>query len=383
MPVNSFSLQDIIPELTTGLTTFVYDEYKEPMGLRAMAQELPPQIDPKIHVMGKVIYRPVGEDIPESSEAKMIKDTTFNEDYYTAPEYGYGFNITTNDLIINQNYLAGFQDPGRFPTVARNNVSQLNERVKFASQLCIDIIKRAEADQVRKILRTGTIPFSNYTTVDFGRDANNSVTISTANLKWIVANAATMTPLKNLDDWSKQIADRGNSSGEFFAIMGRTAYGAFVNSDDYKSDSDIRRNFKIERLDSMTNSKNRNIPKGSTYRETLKNGTVGMIHIFTHNETFTNGSNNPIQWVPDNEVWMLADDNVITRQPVQILTFDQLMALSPMMKKLINSVTSLKGWLVTPEWNRFTARNLVMGIYRKFLTQALTPNKTFTAITSD
>lgn len=383
MPVHSFSLQDIIPELTAGLTTFVYDEYKEPMGLRAMAQELRPQISPKIHVMGKVVYRPVGDDIPESSEAKMIKDTKFSEDYYTAPEYGYGFNITTNDLIINQNYLVGFKEPGQMPQVPRNNVSALNERVRVASKMCIDIIKRAESNQVRNILRTGTIPFSNYTTIDFGRDGGNSVTITTANLKWTVANASTMTPLKNLNDWSVQIADRGNSSGQFFAIIGRTAYNAFVNSDEYKADSDIRRNYRIERMDSMTNVQNKNIPKGSTYRETIVNGTVGMIHIFTHNETFTDASGDPEQWVPDNEVWMLADDNVITRQPVQILTFDQLMAMSPLMKKLVNSVTSLKGWHVTPEWNKFTARNLAMGIYRKFLTQALTPNKTFTAITSD
>jgi hypothetical protein len=383
MPVHSFSLQDIIPELTAGLTTFVYDEYKEPMGLRAMAQELKPQIDPKIHVMGKVIYRPVGKDIPEASEALMIKDTKFSEDYYTAPEYGYGFNITTNDLIINQNYLVGFQEPGRMPQVPRNNVSALNERVRVASKMCIDIIKRAEADQVRNILRTGTIPFSNYTTIDFGRDAGNSVTITTANLKWTLANASTMKPLQNMIDWSKIVSKRGNSRGQFFCIQGQTAFDAMENSDEFKADSDIRRNYSIEYKESMANMKNRNIPKGATYQYTVKGGFVGGIHIFTHNETFTDDSNDPIQWVPDNEVWMIADDNVITRQPVQILTFDQLMAMSPLMKKLVNSVTSLKGWHVTPEWQKFTARNLVMGIYRKFLTQPLTPNKTFTAITSD
>lgn len=383
MPINSFTIQEIIPQLTAGLTTFVFDQYKEPMGLRAMARELRPQLEPKIRVMGKIIYRPVAGDIPESSEANFIKDTKFSEDLFTAPEYGQAFNITTNDLIINQNYLVGFNGSNNRASVPKSKFPALNERVRNASQQCIDMIKRAESDQVRNILRTGTIPLTNYTTIDFGRDTDNSATITTANLKWIIANATTMVPLTNLDAWTVQIADRGNSRGQFFAVLGRTAYSAFVNSDQYKSDSDIRRNFKIERMDSMTNVLNPNIPKGATYRETIKNGTVGMIHIFTHNETFTDSSNDPEQWLPNNEVWVIADDNVITRQPVQILTFDDLMAMSPMMKKLVNSVTSLKGWLVTPEWNKFTARNLAMGIYRKFLTQALTPNKTFTAITSD
>lgn len=383
MPVNSFTIQEIIPQLTAGLTTFVFDQYKEPMGLRAMAQELRPQIDPKIRIAGKIIFRPVAGDIPEGAEAKMIKDNKFSEDLFTAPEYGQGFNITTNDLILNQNYIVGFNSTGRGATVPKNKVSALNERVKNASEQCIDMIKRAESDQVRNILRTGIIQLNNYQAVDYGRDVANSVTITTANLKWIIANATTMVPLTDLDNWSIQIADRGNSRGQFFAIVGRTGYSAFVNCDQYKADSDLRRNFKIERMDSMTNVSNPNIPKGATYRETLKNGTVGMIHIFTHNETFTDTANDPEQWLPDNEVWMLADDNVITRQPVQILTFDEIMATSPMMKRLLNSVTSLKGWLVTPEWTKFTSRNLSMGIYRKFLTLAITPNKTFTAITSD
>ncbi len=383
MPVTSFTIQEIIPQLTAGLTTFVFDQYKEPMGLRSMAQELKPQVEPKIRVMGKIIYRPVAVDIPESSEAAFIKDTKFSEDLFTAPEYGQAFNITTNDLIINQNYLVGFNGSNRSASLPRSKFPALNERVRNASQQCINMIKRAESDQVRNILRTATIPLTNYTTIDFGRDTDNSETITTANLKWTNANSSTMVPLTDLNNWSIQIADRGNSRGQFFAILGRTAYAAYVNSDQYKADSNQRRNFKIERMDSMTNVLNPNIPKGATYRETIKNGTVGMIHIFTHNETFTDASNDPEQWLPDNEVWMIADDNVITRQPVQILTFDDLMAMSPMMKKLVNSVTSLKGWLVSPEWNKFTARNLAMGIYRKFLTQALTPNKTFTAITSD
>jgi hypothetical protein len=383
MPVGSFSIQEIIPQLTKGLTTFVFDEYKEDMGLRSMAKELKPQVDPKIHIMGKILYRPVAKDIPESSEAPFIKDTKFSEDYFTAPEYGQAFNITTNDLILNQQYLVGFQDPSKVKVRSSGDIMSLNERVRNASKLCIDMIKRAEANQVRNILRTGTISLDNYTTIDFERDSGNSVTITTANLKWTIANASTMKPFQDLDDWSVQIADRGNSNGEFFTVLGRTAYKAYVNSDDYKADSDQRRNFKVQRMESIPTSRNNNIPEGATYRESIMRGTVGIIHIFTYNETFTNDSNTPVQWIPYNEVWMMADDNVITRQPIQILTFNDLQALSSKMRQLINLVPGGRGWLIQPEWQKFTARNLAMGVYRKFLTLALTPNKTFTAITSD
>jgi hypothetical protein len=38
---------------------------------------------------------------------------------------------------------------------------------------------------------------------------------------------------------------------------------------------------------------------------------------------------------------------------------------------------------VEPDWNRTTSRALVMSIFRKFLTQPLTVNKTFAATVAD
>ena len=87
MPVSSFSIAEIIPNLISGLITYVSDVYNETFGLSGMATERPPQIEPKIRVMGKIYIRPVAADIPEASEATVIKDTKFTDEMFTAPEY--------------------------------------------------------------------------------------------------------------------------------------------------------------------------------------------------------------------------------------------------------------------------------------------------------
>jgi len=375
MPVQSFSIADIIPNLVNGLITYVPDVYKENHGLSGMASERPPQIEPKIRVMGKIYTRPVASDIPESSEATLIKDTKFTDEMFTAPEYGKGFSITTNDLIQNQDYMVNFKSM----TIQRNQAPQLVERVRNASTLCIEMIKRAADTQVKQLLDTATLQFDNYQTIDFGRDTSNSVVITTANLKWTIANAATMKPYQDLEAATEQVADRGNSGdAEFYAIMGRGAYKAYVNSDDYKDDSNQRRNYKVERIAGLNSEVNSNIPKGAVYRESILKNSVGITHIFTYNQTFTNGSGNAEQWIDTDKVYIIASDNIFQRQPVEILTMNDLVARSTKMAQLLRATPSMRGWLITPEWNKCTNRALVMGVYRKFLTQAITPNKTFT-----
>ncbi|MDX5586089.1 MAG: major capsid protein [Aureibaculum sp.] len=374
MPVNSFSIADIIPNLVNGLITYVPDVYNENHGLSGMAAERPPQIEPKIRIMGKIYTRPVAGDIPESSEATLIKDTKFSDEMFTAPEYGKGFSVTTNDLIQNQDYMVNFKSM----TIQKSQAPQLVERVRNASNLCIEMIKRAADTQVKQLMDTATLQFDNYQTVDYGRDTNNSAVISTANLKWTIDNKATMKPYSDIEAATEQVADRGNSGdAEFFAIMGRGAYKAYVNCDDYKDDSNQRRNYKVERLSSVDRG-NVNIPKGAVYRESILKNAVGITHIFTYNQTFTNSAGNATQWIDTDKVYILASDNIYQRQPVEILTMNDLVARSTKMAQLLRATPSMKGWLITPEWNKCTNRALVMGIYRKFLTQALTPNKTFT-----
>lgn len=377
MPIQSFSISDIIPNLVSGLVTFIPDVYKEDHGLAGMATESRPQREPKIRVVGKINIRPVAGDIPESSEATLIKDTKFTDEMFTAPEYGKGFAITTNDLIQNQDYMVNFKTM----RIGKSQAPVLMERVRNASILCIEMIKRAADDQIRQLLRTATIQFSNYTTIDYGRDTDNSETISTANLKWTIANATTMKPYIDMDRWCEQVADRGNSgNSDMFIFMSRSSYKAYVNCDDYKDDSNQRRNFKVQRVEGVSSSMNINIPKGAVYRESILKGAVGIYHIFTYNQTFTDSSGDPEQWWVDDEVYVVAEDNIFNRQPVEILTMNDLIATSPTMRRVLNATPSMRGWLVTPEWNKVTSRALVMGVYRKFLTQMLTPNKTYTAI---
>jgi hypothetical protein len=378
MPVQSFTIAEILPQLIAGTTTYVNDVYNETFGLSGMAKEMPVQMEPKIRVVGKVYKRPVASDIPEASEAPLIKDTKFTDEMFTAPEYGRGFAITTNDLIQNQNYLVAFN--GAKSTIGVNKTPVLIERARMGTIKVIEMIKRAEDNQVKQILETGTIAFDNYTTIDFDRDTNNSVVITTANRKWTIANAATMKPFQDIDDWTEQVADRGNSGGaEFVVLLGRNAFKAYVNSDAYKDDSNQRRNYKVERRDNLDISANINVPKGAVYRESILKNSVGVAHIFTYNETYTNASGNQAQWLDDDKVYIIASDNIIQRQPVQILTMDELLAYGTLLRKVLNSIPAMKGWLISPEWNRITNRAFVMGVYKKFLTQPLTINKTFNA----
>lgn len=377
MPVSSFSIADLIPQLVAGLITYVPDVYNETFGLSGMAIERPAQIEPKIRVRGKIYTRRVADDIPESSEATLIKDTNFTDEMFTAPEYGKGFAITTNDLIQNQEYDVNFKSM----RVQKDQAPRLIERTRNASNLCIEQIKRAADSQVQQCLKTGTIAFSNYTTIDFGRDAGNSETITTANLKWTIANAATMTPYVDMDRWCEQVADRGNcGDDEFYVIMSRPSYRAYRDSDAYKDDSNQRRNYRVERVRDISSASNVNIPKGAVYRESILKGAVGIYHIFTYNQTFTNSAGNPEQWITNDYVFVIASSNIFQRQPVEILTMNGLMAQSAMLRSLLRAVPSMRGWLITPEWNKVTSRAFVMGIYRKFLTQMLTPNKTYAAL---
>ena len=380
MPVTSFSIAEVMPQLLSGLITYVPEVYQESFGLSAMAEEARPQIEPKIRVMGKVFKRYVASDIPEGSEAPLIKDTKFTDEMFTAPEYGEGFFITAEDLVRNNNYLAGFAGM----TIDRARVATLLERVRNASNECINMIKRAADNQVMQILKTGTIVFDNYTTIDFGRDTDNSVVISTANRKWTIANASTMLPLTDIDDWTDQVATRGNAGGEeFFCIMGLGAYRAFTNSDQYKADSDIRRNYQLERLSSISAGINRNIPAGAVYRESIVRNPVGPVHIFTYDETYDVDATTQAKWILDNMVYIISSGNVLRRQPVTIQTMNDLIARSPLMTNALRATPSMRGWLVEPDWNRTTSRALVMSIFRKFLTQPLTVNKTFAATVAD
>jgi hypothetical protein len=130
----------------------------------------------------------------------------------------------------------------------------------------------------------------------------------------------------------------------------------------------------------VTSAMNINIPKGAVYRESILKNTVGVGHIFTYNQTYTADNGTATQWLDANKVYIIATDNMFARQPVEILTMNDLLAQSALMRQVLAANPSMRGWLVTPEWNKITNRALVMGVYRKFLTQMLTPNKTFTAI---
>jgi len=375
MPVSNFSIQRFIPELTSGLITVISDNYNDTHSFAGMAKELRPQSDPKIQIKGKVFDRRVATDIPEASEAKLIQDTKSTDEMFTAPQYGQGFGITANDLLVNPEYGVAWGS-----VLSPGSGSTLQNRTRNASAACIEMIRRAEDYQIKQILDTATLQFDNYQTIDFGRDANNSEVISTSNLKWTIANASTMVPLTDIDRWCEQVSDRGNAGGdEFIHIMGVAEYAAFVNSDQYKADSDIRRNYKIVKIPGIDSKMNMNIPNGATYRGSIIDGKVGVSHIFTYNETYSSAVATPAKWVTTGNVYTIATGNVFVRQPVMTPNMVSLMPMSADMKALIHAIPQTNAWLIHPEWNKCTMQNLVIGIYRKFLTIPLTPNKTYTS----
>jgi len=377
MPQQSFTITELMPDLVSGLITYVPNVYNETHGLADMAVEAPVQLDPKIRVRGKVVLRPIADDIPESSEAILIKDTKFTDEMFTAPEYGKGFAITANDLIRNGSMMAGFGNM----TVATDRAPLLMERVRSASNECIEMIRRAADSQVQQLMKTGTVAFSNYATIDFGRDNGNSVTIATANKKWTIANAATMTPLADIGTWTEVVANRGNAGGEeFFALLSLSAYKALVNSAEYKADSDILRNYSVEMARGVSAAMNINIPAGAVYRGSLLKNPMGPVHMFTYDQSYTDSSGNQVKWLTTDQVYIISSGNIFQRQPVSIVTMNDFLATSAQMRQALAMAPSMNGWLITPEWNKTTSRALVMGIYRKFLTLSLTPNKTFAAI---
>lgn len=375
MGVQSFSIEDVMPELVAGNIRYVSDIYDETNGLGGMVKEAKPQFESKIRVAGKVKKRFVAEDIPESSEATTIKDTKFTDEMFTAPEYGKGFTISLNDIIQNQAYPVNF----KAPTIVENRVPTIVSSLRNASNECVDMIKRSEDKQVKDILDTSVIQLTNYIDIDFGRDANNSEVISSATLKWKIANASTMKPLLDIQRWTEQVATRGNSGGqEFIALMeSSTTYLALINSEEWKVDSNQRRNFNIQRMPGM-NMTNKNIPKGALYRYSLIDNPAGVVHIFTYDQTYTNDSGDSTDWLDANKVYLLASDNIIERQPVEMMTFDTF-AKSQSVNKALRAMPRMAGWLITPEWNKMTTRAMAFGVYRKFLTLDLTPNKKFTA----
>lgn len=379
MPVSSFKVLEVIPNLIAGLIRYIPDVYQETFGLSGMAKEAKPQIEPKIRIRGKIYKRYVASDIPEGSEATQIKDSNFTEEMFTAPEYGKSFAVKANDLIRNPDLIAGFQTM----TVQPDLVPTLMERIKNGSMLCVDQIKRAADMQVKDILNSGVVNLTNYDVIDFGRDANNSEVITTAGLKWTIANAASMKPLSDIQRWTEQVATRGNSGGqEFIALMESTyAYNALVNSDDWKADSNQRRNYNINQVPGVTSKMNKNIPEGALYRYTLVSNPAGPVHIFTYDQTYDVSASVQAKWLDNYKVYIIATDNIIERQPVKILTMSDFLATSVLMRQTLAATPSMNGWLIEPEYNKITSRSITFGIYRKFLTLPLTPNKMFTATT--
>jgi hypothetical protein len=384
MPVQSFSIADIIPNLQSGLIKYVSNVYDETFGLGGMAPESPLQLEQKIRVRGKIFYRPVADDIPEYSEAEQIKDTNFTDEMFAAPTYGKAFAITVDDLIVNSEYAANFTSI-RDARIGKSQVPRLSERVNVASNLAIDMIKRSKERQVKQLLETGTLQFNHNQAIDFGRDPGNSETITTANLKWTIANKSTMTPIDDINRWVTQVSDRGNSgASEMYVLMGRSAYTSFQNSDQYADDSNQRRNYRIE-MRPITAASNKNIPNGAFYRESIIRNTTNIVHIFTYNQTYTDLSTpaTPVstQWLDDDKVYVIAGDNIFENQPVNIPIMD-VYARNAFINRMLAAVPSMRGWLVKPEWNKTSEFALVMGVYRKHLTLMHTPNKTFNAITN-
>lgn len=379
MPVQSFTIAEIMPQLLAGTITYVSDVYNETFGLSGMAREMPVQMEQKIRVRGKVYKRLIAGDIPEASQVPLIKDTKFTDEIFVAPEYGRGFSITVEDLIQNPDYLVAFTPINS--RIDKSKAPMLIEKSRKASMECVNMIKRSEDYQVKQILETGTLDTDNYTTIDFDRDASNSTVITDANLKWKIANSSTMKPLGNFQTWSEQVATRGNSGGqEFVALMeSATTYNSLINSEEWKVDSNQRRNFNIQRVQSPGTEGNINIPKGAMYRYSLLDNPAGVVHIYTYDQTYTDLNGDDQKWLDADKVYMIAADNVIQRQPVQILTFDQFMAMGSLLRRIFNALPAMKGWYMSPDWNRTTNRALVMELRKKYLTQPLTINKTFCA----
>ncbi len=104
----------------------------------------------------------------------------------------------------------------------------------------------------------------------------------------------------------------------------------------------------------------------------------GPVHIYTYDQTYTNDAGNSAKWLDVSKNYIITTDNIIERQPVEMMTFDSI-AKSQSVNKALRAMPRMSGWLITPEWNKMTARSMTFGVYRKYLTLMLTPNKTFTA----
>lgn len=377
MPVGSFSLTQVIPELQASLIKYITDSYDETFGFSKIAKENKPQYEQKIRTMGKTYKRYVAADIPQRGKVPYIKDTKFTDDFKTAPEYGEGFTINTDDLMLNP------QMPVNFNTLTKTGTgSRLSERVNMASQIVVNDIRRSEGMQVKNILETCTVALDNYTDVDFERDATLSTSITAANEKWEIANAATMDSFGNLDTWCETLATRGNIGGRnYIALVGDDAYDAHQNSDKYKADSDIRRNYKVEVRAQDPFAGNRNIPEGALYRESI-NVKTGVCHLYTYSQNYmvNDGSDTLTNWLDKDMVIILAPDNIIERQPVYIPNMLELMPMTPQTKALLRTVPNSSAWLVYPDWKECDMFTFAMAIKKQFLTMALTPNKIFSAI---
>lgn len=106
--------------------------------------------------------------------------------------------------------------------------------------------------------------------VDFGRDSNNEVTLlSTA--QW--SNAAS-TPLKNLEDWSRQVRTKTNLPIRRFT-MGLDAFEMFAAHADIKDRLDYRRGT------AMSINIDPTAGEVAEYR-----GNIGPFEIWTYYETF-------------------------------------------------------------------------------------------------
>lgn len=377
MPVGSFSLSQVIPELAAGLVKFITEGYDETHGFSKIAKEVRPQYEQKIHIMGKTRKRYVAGDIPQRGKVGYIKDSKFTDDLKTATEYGRGFTLNVDDLMLNKAMPVNFNTQ-----LVTGSGSSLSERVNNASNMCVEEIRRGEDMQVKNILETCTLEFDNYPVVDFERDASLGTSISDANKKWSIGNAATMDSFYDLDAECLKLATIGNCGGdEFVGLMGTNAYNAHINSDKYKADSDIRRNYKVMKNSGITYKMNRNIPEGALYRETLEL-TTGILHVFTYDQNYmlNDGSDTLTKWLNTNYVHVISVNNIIERQPVFIPNMMDLMPMTPQTKALMRQIPNSSAWLIHPDWKECDMFTFAMAIRKQFLTIPLTPNKMSTLI---
>lgn len=191
--------------------------------------------------------------------------------------------------------------------MADGSATPIDKVYDFASVIEFDFheianeFDRAGELQCAQVLNNGILQFNANDNINYGRLVGSMVSVSTA---WTVNTTNPLTDISTGVQWIRNNSD--NNATEFHAIMGTTAFGAFISNAKIIERQDIR-NLKLDDI-----FRGGLVPSGGAYWGTVTVSSGHTVHIWSYDGYYENASGTKVNYVDVDKVILIPSRSELT-----------------------------------------------------------------------